>query len=141
MPIFPFSDSILLGCIGTSSLMNDVMSFQIILKIRTKIKKNKKNPLGIAINNQKRNLICRAPHQSPIYLACIGLTNFIISELWKIHSYLRKIKRKDYLKTGVELKLFERKPDFWNLFENWSLENYLKIGVLGIKLKNWNFGN
>ena len=30
---------------------------------------------------------------------------------------------KKYLKTGVELKLFERKLEFWNLFENWSLEN------------------
>ena len=28
-----------------------------------------------------------------------------------------------------------------NLFGNWSLENYLKIGVLGIKFKNWIFGN
>ena len=45
------------------------------------------------------------------------------------------------LKTRVELKLFERKLEFWNLFENWSLENYLKIGVLKIKFKNWNFGN
>ena len=48
---------------------------------------------------------------------------------------------KKYLKTGVELKLFEGKLEFWNLFGNWSLENYLEIGVLGIKFKNWNFGN
>ena len=50
---------------------------------------------------------------------------------------------KKYLKNGVERKL-----EFWNLFENWSLENYLKIGVrqlnirieiLEIKFKiNWN---
>ena len=33
------------------------------------------------------------PHQNLIYLAWIGLTNFIILELWKIHSYLCKIKR------------------------------------------------
>ena len=51
------------------------------------------------------------------------------------------------MKTGVELKLFERKLEFWNLFENWSLENYLKmeilrIGILKIKFeKNWNFEN
>ena len=31
-------------------------------------------------------------HQNPIYLAWIGFTNFIILELWKIHSYLCKIK-------------------------------------------------
>ena len=34
---------------------------------------------------------------------------------------------KKYLKTGVKFKLFERNLEFWNLFENWSLENYLKI--------------
>ena len=48
---------------------------------------------------------------------------------------------KKYLKTEVELKLFERKLKFWSLFGNWSLENYLKIGVLKIKFKNRNFGN
>ena len=47
---------------------------------------------------------------------------------------------KKYLKTGVKLKLFERKLEFWNLFKNWSLKNYLKIGVLKIKFKNLNFG-
>ena len=41
----------------------------------------------------------------------------------------------------MKLKLFEKKLEFWNLFENWSLKNYLKIGVLKIKFKNWNFGN
>ena len=41
---------------------------------------------------------------------------------------------KKYLKTGVKLKLFERKQEFWNLFENWDLKKYLKIGVLKIKL-------
>ena len=41
----------------------------------------------------------------------------------------------------MELKLLERKLDFWNLFENWSFENLLKIEVLEIKFKNWNFGN
>ena len=50
-----------------------------------------------------------------------------------------RIKKK--LKTGVKLKLFERKLEIWNLFENWSLTNYLKIRVLKIKFKNWNFGN
>ena len=43
---------------------------------------------------------------------------------------------KKCLKNGVKLKLFERKLEFWNLFENWSLENYLKIKVLKIKFKN-----
>ena len=67
---------------------------------------------------------------------------------------------KKYLKIGVELKLFEKKTgvlkiiwelEFWKLnliigvleikFErNWSFENYLKIGVLKIRFKNWNFG-
>ena len=30
---------------------------------------------------------------------------------------------KKYLITGVELKLFERKLEFWKLFENWKFEN------------------
>ena len=47
-----------------------------------------------------------------------------------------------YLKTGVKLKLFERKLEFWNLLENWSLENYLKIrGFLRIGILKiiWEF--
>ena len=46
------------------------------------------------------------------------------------------VELQKYLKIGVKLKLFERKLEFWNLFENWSLENYLKIKVLKIKFKN-----
>ena len=41
----------------------------------------------------------------------------------------------------VELKLFGRKLEFWNFFEDWSFKNYLKIEVLKIKFKNWKFGN
>ena len=40
----------------------------------------------------------------------------------------------------MESKLFKRKLEFWNLFGNWSPENYLKIGVSIVKFKNWNFG-
>ena len=58
-----------------------------------------------------------------------------------IHAYIKLREKKDYLKTKVELKLFEWKLDFWNLFENWSPEDYLIIGVLGIKFKNENFGS
>ena len=53
-----------------------------------------------------------------IYFAWINITNFIILELWKIHSCLLKSRgAEDCLKTRVELKLFESKLDFWNLFE------------------------
>ena len=73
------------------------------------------------------------PHQSPIYLARISLTNSIILELWKLHSCLCKIKRnKRLFETRRELKLLERKLDFRNLFEDWSLEDCLIIGVLKI---------
>ena len=58
-----------------------------------------------------------------------------LKERWKV------IELKKYLKTKVKLKLFERKLKFSNLFKNWKLENCLKIGVLEIKFKNWNFGN
>ena len=44
------------------------------------------------------------------------------------------------MKIGVELKLFERKLELWELFENWNFESYLKMGVLEIKFENWNFG-
>ena len=54
----------------------------------------------------------------------------------KIYSCLLKSKGTEYrLKTRAELKLFERKLDFWNLFENWNFENYLKIGALEIKFE------
>ena len=73
-----------------------------------------------------------------------GSHKFIILELWEknILAYVKSRETEDYLKIRVELKLFERKLDFfyfWNLFENWSLEDYLKIGVLGVKFKNWKF--
>ena len=90
------------------------------------------------------------PHQSPIYFTWINITNSIIFGIMKDSFMLKKkIKEyekivwkskkicelKKYLKNGVELKLFERKLEFWNLFENWSLENYLKIGVLKLNLR------
>ena len=74
--------------------------------------------------------------------------------------------KKTYLKTGVKLKLFERKTrvlkikvskiiwklEFWKLNlrigileikseRNWNFENYLRIGVLKVKFENWSFGN
>ena len=48
----------------------------------------------------------------------------------------RKFMNLKYLKNRVELKLFERKLEFWNLFESWSLKNYWKIGVLEIKFED-----
>ena len=58
-----------------------------------------------------------------------------------IHAYVKSRGTTDYLRIGMELKLFEWKLDFWNLFENQSLENYLEIGVLGIEFKKGNFGS
>ena len=63
--------------------------------------------LGITINNQKKNLICKAPHQSPIYLACIGLTYYFGIMKKFILIYEKSKETEDYLKTGVELKLFK----------------------------------
>ena len=59
----------------------------------------------------------------------------------RLRAYWGSGKTEGYLKTIVKLKLFERTLGFQNLFRNRSLENYLKIGVLGIKFKNWIFGN
>ena len=63
------------------------------------------------------------------------LVTLKLKEGWKV------IELKKYLKSGVKLKLFERKLKFSNLFKNWKIENCLKIDVLEIKFKNWNFGN
>ena len=52
----------------------------------------------------------------------------------------------------MNLKLFERKLEFWKLFENWNfrkldskeigaLKIIEKTGVLKIEFKNWNFEN
>ena len=73
------------------------------------------------------------PHQNPICLAWIGLTNFIISKLWKIHYCLCKIKgnRRLFKKTGI--KIVQEKTGFFKFilkFESWELN-------LGI----WIFGN
>ena len=58
----------------------------------------------------------------PVYFAWINITDSIIPDLWKIHSCLLKSRgAENCSKTIMELKLFERKSDFWNLF--W------KIGV------------
>ena len=94
-------------------------------KIRTKIKQYS---LGITINNQKRNLICRVPTKAQFILYELVSQ---ISLFWNYEKsiliYEKSKQIEDYLKIEVELKLFERKLDFLNLFKNWSLENYLKI--------------
>ena len=68
------------------------------------------------------------PPPKPVYLAWLNVTDFITLELWKIRSRLLKSRgAEDRLKTRAELKLFERKLDFWNLIEKLesrrSLEN------------------
>ena len=54
------------------------------------------------------------------------------------------------MKTRAELKLFERKLDFWNLIEkmesrrsleSWSFRVYLKIKLLEVEYENVNFRN
>ena len=92
------------------------------------------------------------PPPQPVYFAWVNVTDSIIPELWKSHSCLLKSRwAEDCLRTRVELKLFERKSDFWNLFErlesqrllkNWSFRVYLKIRLLEIKFeRDWNFEN
>ena len=74
------------------------------------------------------------PHQNLIYLAWIGLTNFIILELWKIHSYLCKIKRnKRLFENQSGIKTVQGKIEFLKFI--WKLE------FLEIKFKNGNFRN
>ena len=94
------------------------------------------------VDNQKRKLICRTPIKAQFILHELVSQISLFQNYEKfIIAYVKSTETEIYLKTRVELKLFERKLDFRNLFENWSLENYLKIGVLGIKFRNWNFEN
>ena len=91
------------------------------------------------------------PPPKPVYLAWLNVTDSIILELWKIRSRLLKSRGvEDRLKTRAELKLFERKLDFWNLIENlesrrslenWSFRVYLKIRLLEVECENVNFRN
>ena len=91
------------------------------------------------------------PPPQPVYFAWINITYSIIPELWKIHSCLLKSRgAEDCLKTRMELKLFERKLDFWNLFEklesrrllkNWSFRVFWRSDFLEIKRENENFRN
>ena len=80
---------------------------------------------------------------SQILLFCNYENSFLLiwnQEKQKIIWKSKKIcELKIFKKNWVELKLFERKLEFWNLFENWSLENYSKIRVLKIKFKNLEF--
>ena len=92
------------------------------------------NQIKQSINHKVTHV---GPPPKPVYFAWINVTDSIILELWKIRSCLLKSKgAEDRLKTRVELKLFEGKLDFWNLFEklesrrsleNWSFRVYLKI--------------
>ena len=107
-------------------------------------------------NNQSiiRKSHMLGPHQSPIYIARINLTNPIISELWRfIILACVKIKRNRTLfKNRGEIKTIWEKIGFlkfiWKIgvskitwkSEFWKLN--LRIGILDIKFKrNWNFEN
>ena len=80
-------------------------------KIRTK---TKQYSLGITINNQKRNLICKAPTKAQfiLYELVSQISLFQNYEKKIILAYVKSREIEDYLKTRVELKLFERKLDF-----------------------------
>ena len=91
------------------------------------------------------------PPPKPVYFVWINVTDSIILELWKIRSRLLKSRgAEDRMKTRAELKLFERKLDFWNLIEkmesrrsleSWSFRVYLNIRLLEVACENVNFRN
>ena len=68
------------------------------------------------------------PHQSPIYFSMNWSYKFHCFKIMrKKHSCLLKSREiEDYLKTIVELKLFERKLDFLNLFEKLEFRRLLE---------------
>ena len=79
-------------------------------KIKTKIKQYS---LDISINNQKRNLICRAPTKAQFILYELFSQISLLQNYEKlILTYEKSKEIEDFLKTGVKLKLFERKLDF-----------------------------
>ena len=81
-----------------------------ISKSNTKIKQYL---LSIAVDNQKRNLICGTPTKAQFILHELVSQ---ISLFWNyekfIFAYVKSRETKDYLKTIFELKLFKRKLDF-----------------------------
>ena len=91
------------------------------------------------------------PPPKPVYFAWLNVTDSIILELWKIYSCLLKLRgAEDRLKTRAELKLFERKLDFWNIIEklesqrsleNWTFRVYLNNRLLKVECENENFRN
>ena len=69
--------------------------------------------LSITIDNQKKNLICRYPTKAQLIL------HELVSQiplLWNyekfILAYVKSRETEDYLRTGIELKLFKKKLDF-----------------------------
>ena len=75
--------------------------------------KIKQHLLSITINNQKRKLICRTPTKAQFILHELVLQILLFRNYEKIiFAYVKSRETEDYLKTGVELKLFERKLDF-----------------------------
>ena len=59
----------------------------------------------------------------------------------KTESMYDKEHKTYHMHHRTEIKTIRGKTGFWNLFENWSLIDYLKIGFLEIKCKNENFRN
>ena len=51
-----------------------------------------------------------------------------------ILTYVKSRETEVYLRTRVELKLFEGKLDFWNLFENGSLNSKLEYWELNLRI-------
>ena len=96
-------------------------------------------------NNQSiiRKSHMLGPHQNPIYIAWINLTNPIISELWRfIILACVKIKRNRTLfKNRSEIKTIRERTGFFEIYLEirvskiiWRLESWK------IKFKNWDFG-
>ena len=67
----------------------------------------------MAVDNQKRKLICRTPTKAQFILHELVSQISLFQNYEKIIiAYVKSRETEDYLKTRVELKLFERKLDF-----------------------------
>ena len=67
----------------------------------------------------------------------IKFKNWNFEKLFENESFENwNFKELEFWKWNLRIKVLEIKFE-----RNWNFENYLRIGVLKIKFKNWNFGN
>ena len=128
-----------INTIGCEAYLSHKLSAIIRDKVSAQIQNNRMHVIewGKPIKHSNQSISEKityvGSYQNPIYLAWISLTNSIVLELWRSHSFLCKIKRNRRLfENQSGIKTVREKIGFlkfiWKfesrkLFENWSFEN------------------